>query len=195
MRPRVWRWLLPAAGTPLMLSPLPCVSRVLLLSRVKPRVPDPDVPDVWFFVLFSGLRLEQRASMSRPPVTQRLLLCPWQWVSLARAGVGWGGLQGRKAPSDLGVLLNHVSMGRQRLSSRAVAIHRVSASTFRPSLLEMTGRLQFALQGQGTMQNAPPPPASHTHRRRNNIPSVQEIPTTLPLRAPLKGVSQEGPAI
>lgn len=44
---RLWRGLLPAAGPPATLSPLPCVTRVLL-SRVTPRAPDPDVPDVWF---------------------------------------------------------------------------------------------------------------------------------------------------
>lgn len=97
MRPRVWRWLLPAAGTPLMLSPLPCVSRVLLLSRVKPRVPDPDVPDVWFFcfVLRSEVRATSQHAPSHPtPPPPRNPTPPPVPVAVGVFSESWGGVGG-----------------------------------------------------------------------------------------------------
>lgn len=93
---RVWRGLLPAAGTPATLSPLPRVTRVLL-GRVTP------LESLTQMSLMCGfrsvLRAEVRAkSQHVPPVPQGLLPCPCRGRGCPQPEPRR--LQGRRATSE-----------------------------------------------------------------------------------------------
>jgi len=108
-------WLPPTAGTP---------TDVVTLALREPgppsraaQSPQPSCPWCVVFVPSSGPKVRAKSQHVPPP--PRTPTPPPVPVAAGVFSKSWGegGVQGRKAPSDLGVSLSHASVGRQRLSS------------------------------------------------------------------------------